>query len=115
MINLVDTLNSILQSILFIYIIDYCVEDKYKKNNIEKIGATIVVFLSMYILNYLFGNLSICVFIIHSLNIVVIGCLLYKKKFYSSLISYTIIYFLIAFNVNICGNLFFGFLKNLIS
>ncbi|NFN92675.1 ATP-binding protein [Clostridium botulinum] len=114
-INLVDTLNSILQSILFIYIIDYCVEDKYKKNNIEKIGATIVVFLSMYILNYLFGNLSICVFIIHSLNIVVIGCLLYKKKFYSSLISYTIIYFLIAFNVNICGNLFFGFLKNLIS
>ncbi|MBN1051073.1 ATP-binding protein [Clostridium botulinum] len=112
-INLVDTLNSILQSILFIYIIDYCIEDKYKKSNIEKIGATIVVFLSMYILNYLFGNLSICVFIIHAFGIIFISCILYRKKSYSSLVSYTIIYFFIALNVNIFGNLFFGYLKKL--
>lgn len=113
MINLVDTLNSILQSILFIYIIDYCIEDKYKKNNIEKIGATIVVFLSMYILNYLFGNLSICVFIIHAFDIIFISYILYRKNSYSSLVSYTIIYFFIALNVNIFGNLFFGYLKKI--
>ncbi|AOR22838.1 sensor histidine kinase [Clostridium taeniosporum] len=112
-INLVDTLNSILQSIIFVYVIDYCIEDKYKKNNIEKICSTIVVFLSMYILNYLFGNLSICVFIIHAFGIIFISCILYRKNIYSSLISYTLIYFFIAINVNIFGNLFFGYLKKL--
>ncbi|WP_252232543.1 MULTISPECIES: ATP-binding protein [Clostridium] len=112
MINLVDTLNSILQAIIFIYVIDYCIEDKYKKNTIEKIGATISVFLLMYILNYMFGNLSICAFIIHALELIVISGVLYRKKVYDSLIIYTIIYFFIALNVNVFGNLFFGFLKN---
>ncbi|NFG28366.1 GHKL domain-containing protein [Clostridium botulinum] len=111
-INLVDTLNSILQAIIFIYVIDYCIEDKYKKNAIEKIGATISVFLLMYILNYMFGNLSICAFIIHALELIVISGVLYRKKVYDSLIIYTIIYFFIALNVNVFGNLFFGFLKN---
>ncbi|WP_252231677.1 ATP-binding protein [Clostridium sp. ZBS15] len=112
MINLVDTLNSILQAIIFIYVIDYCIEDNYKKNTIEKIVATISVFLLMYILNYMFGNLSICAFIIHGLELIVISGVLYRKKVYDSLIIYTIIYFFIALNVNIFGNLFFGFLKN---
>ncbi|NFI13681.1 ATP-binding protein, partial [Clostridium botulinum] len=41
-INLVDTLNSILQSIFFVYVIDYCIEDNYKKSNVEKVGAVII-------------------------------------------------------------------------
>ncbi|NFO12490.1 ATP-binding protein [Clostridium botulinum] len=114
-IKLVDTLNSMLQSIFFVYVIDYCIEDNYKKNTIQKVSAVLILFLVMNILDYLFGNLSICIFIIHFFIIIVIGCFLYKKKFYSSLVAYTIMYFFIAFNVNIFGNLFFGFLKNLIS
>ncbi|MBN1041102.1 ATP-binding protein [Clostridium botulinum] len=112
-INLVDTLNSILQAIFFVYVIDYCIENNYKKSIVEKIGAVIIIFLIMYIFNYLFGNLSICIFIVHALEIIVINCILYRKKFYDSLIIYTIIYFFIALNVNIFGNLFFGFLKKL--
>ncbi|WP_105176088.1 MULTISPECIES: ATP-binding protein [Clostridium] len=112
-INLVDTLNSILQAIFFVYVIDYCIEDNYKKNIVEKVGATISIFLIMYIFNYLFGNLSICIFIVHALEIIIINCILYRKKFYESLIMYTIIYFFITLTVNIFGNLFFGFLKRL--
>ncbi|NFR16006.1 ATP-binding protein [Clostridium botulinum] len=112
-INLVDTLNSILQAIFFVYVIDYCIENNYKKSIVEKIGAVIIIFLIMYIFNYLFGNLSICIFIVHALEIIVINCILYRKKFYDSLIIYKIIYFFIALNVNIFGNLFFGFLKKL--
>ncbi|HBJ1648364.1 MULTISPECIES: ATP-binding protein [Clostridium] len=113
-INLVDTLNSILQSIFFVYVIDYCIEDNYKKSNVEKVGAVIIIFLIMYIFNYLFGNLSICIFIVHVLEMIIINCILYRKKIYESLIIYTIIYFFIALNVNIFGNLFFGFLKKFI-
>ncbi|NFT93824.1 GHKL domain-containing protein [Clostridium botulinum] len=113
-INLVDTLNSILQSIFFVYVIDYCIEDNYKKSNVEKVGAVIIIFLIMYIFNYLFGNLSICIFIVHVLEMIIINCILYRKKIYESLIIYTIIYFFIALNVNIFGNLFFGFLKRFI-
>ncbi len=112
-INLVDTLNSILQAIFFVYVIDYCIEDNYKKSIVEKVGATISIFLIMYIFNYLFGNLSICIFIVHALEIIIINCILYRKKFYESLIMYTIIYFFITLTVNIFGNLFFGFLKGL--
>ncbi|MBN1066981.1 ATP-binding protein [Clostridium botulinum] len=112
-INLVDTLNSILQAIFFVYVIDYCIEDNYKKSIVEKVGATISIFLIMYIFNYLFGNLSICIFIVHALEIIIINCILYRKKFYESLIMYTIIYFFITLTVNIFGNLFFGFLKRL--
>lgn len=111
-INLADILNSILQSIIFIYIADYCMEDRYKKNNIEKIIATILIFLLVYLCNYLFGNLSISFFIIHALNIVFISCIFYRKQKYSALVIHTIIYFFIALNVNVFGNLFFGFLEN---
>ncbi|WP_252224670.1 ATP-binding protein [Clostridium sp. ZBS2] len=113
LISIVDALNLILQAILFIYIIDYCVDDYYKKNTIEKISAVIVIFLIICIINYKFGNLSVCVFIIHALEILVINVILYRKKFYDSLIANTIIYFFITLTVNIFGNLFFGFLKRL--
>ncbi|WP_252214167.1 ATP-binding protein [Clostridium sp. VAP41] len=113
LISIVDALNLILQAILFIYIIDYCVDDYYKKNTIEKMSAVIVIFLIICIINYKFGNLSVCVFIIHALEILVINVILYRKKFYDSLIANTIIYFFITLTVNIFGNLFFGFLKRL--
>ncbi|WP_252238676.1 ATP-binding protein [Clostridium sp. VAP51] len=113
LINLVDALNSILQAILFIYLIDYCVDDYYKKNTIQKISAVIVVSLIMCIINYKFGNLSVCVFIIHALETLVISGVLYRKIFYESLIVNTVTYFFITLTVNIFGNLFFGFLKRL--
>ncbi len=75
-IKLVDTLNSMLQSIFFVYVIDYCIEDNYKKNTIQKVSAVLILFLVMNILDYLFGNLSICIFIIHFFIIIVIGCFL---------------------------------------
>ncbi|HBZ6637755.1 ATP-binding protein [Clostridium botulinum] len=114
LINLVDALNSMLQAILFIYLIDYCIDDYQKKSTIQKITAIIVVFLIICIINYKFGNLSVCVFITHALEIFVINIILYRKNFYNSLIVNTIIYFFIALNVNIFGNLFFGFLKKFI-
>ncbi len=59
LINLVDALNSMLQAILFIYLIDYCIDDYQKKSTIQKITAIIVVFLIICIINYKFGNLSV--------------------------------------------------------
>ncbi|NFA44438.1 ATP-binding protein [Clostridium botulinum] len=111
-INFADILNSILQSIFFVYVIDYCVEEDCKKSTLQKISAIIMLFLLMFLLELMFGNLSICIFVIHSLELIVVNFVLYKKRFYSCLITYTILYFFIAFNVNIFGNLFFGFFKN---
>lgn len=112
LINLVDILNSLFQSIVFIYVIDYCIQSVYKNNIFQKMRAIIIIFILMSLVTYILGNLSISVFVIHALEVVVISGIIYKQNIKNSLIAYTIIYFFIALNVNIFGNLFFGFLKS---
>ncbi|MBW6408658.1 sensor histidine kinase [Clostridium weizhouense] len=112
-INIVDSVNSILQAVFFICLPDYCILDKYKQDKINKFISILFIFSIMQIFNRVFGNLSICVFFIHFMEISILF-ILYRKAFYSALITYTIIYFLIALNVTIFGNLFFGYLKDII-
>ncbi|GAA0077489.1 hypothetical protein UT300005_18670 [Clostridium sp. CTA-5] len=112
-ITIIDAVNSFIQALLFVYICDYCLEDVYRKSKVEKSIIILIMFLIMGFFTNIIGNLSICVFFVHIFEIIIIG-LFYKKNFNSILISCTLIYFFIVTNLTIFGNLFFGYLKNII-
>lgn len=110
LVNLFDIINSIFQSILFVFIIEYCLLNINRKKINKKI-ILILLFNTLF-WNRLFGNLSIGIFLNHIiLFLIVISS--YKENKISALVSCTIVYFLISLNVNIFGNLFFGYLNRI--
>ena len=78
-IQIVDTINSILQGFLFIVCINYCVEDKYKKSKGSVVLLSLSVWISLQISFIVIGNSSLKV-IITDLVILIIVIIFYRKS-----------------------------------
>ena len=109
-----DVIISMIQAIACSYSIEICLKKRDKINKLKVALMTIILFCISSIFTSVWGNLSICVFIIH------IACLsavsiLYKSDRSKSLIPYTLVYCCIAIYGVIVSNLFFGLIKSLVS
>jgi two-component system sensor histidine kinase AgrC len=109
-----DIILSMIQAIVCSYSTEICLKRENKINKLKVALMTIILFSISSIFTSIWGNLSICVFIIH------IACLsavsiLYKNGRLKSLIPYTLIYCFIAIYGVIVSNLFFGIIKSLVS
>ena len=104
-INIVDIINSLVQSIMIIATINYCLEDEYKKDNKELILYTIVTCLGFVISYKFIGNSSLNILITHCISLIIPYCL-FRKDILGITVGHTIIYFAIAFNSLIFSNVF---------
>lgn len=104
-INIVDIINSLVQSIMIIATINYCLEDEYKKDNKELILYTIVTCLGFVISYKFIGNSSLNILITHCISLIIPYCL-FRKDILGITVGHTIIYFAIAFNSLIFSNIF---------
>ena len=102
-INIVDIINSLVQSIMIIATINYCLEDEYKKDNKELILYTIVTCLGFVISYKFIGNSSLNILITHCISLIIPYCL-FRKDILGITVGHTIIYFAIAFNSLIFSN-----------
>lgn len=107
-INIIDTINSIVQCIMIIGAINYCLKDEYKKSNRELILYIIITCLAVVISYKIIGNSSLNVLITHCISLM-IPYFLFRKDILGITVGHTIIYFSIAFNSLIFGNVFFYF------
>ncbi|SCI75743.1 Nitrogen regulation protein NR(II) [uncultured Clostridium sp.] len=105
-INVIDIINSIVQCIMIIRTINYCLKDEYKKNNKELILYIIITCLGVIVSYKLVGNSSLNVLITHCISLM-IPYLLFKKDILGIIVGHTIIYCAIAFNSLIFSNIFF--------
>lgn len=104
---------SLLQSVLFIYIVNYCVGTE-KILDTKKIVLCIILFFCIsFIIPYKFGNFSIYIFVTHALCIAII-ILVFKEKYFEALVSYSLIYSIVAIWIFVGGNLLYGVLVNVV-
>ena len=109
--NYIDALISIVQSILYIYIINYCIGTKIIKDNKKSIMSVTILSIIAYIIPSILGNFSICVFFIHIICVVVIY-LFFNKQYIEALTSYSIIYSIVALWIFIFANILYGVIQN---
>lgn len=107
MLQIVDVINSILQSIIYSIFIYYCIGDTSKKMKL-KIGVVFVLlFIDCTYITTLLGNISICVFLVHILCLAFVAIIV-RKNFQAALIGYSIIYMFIGTLAVVDNNVFYG-------
>lgn len=110
---IIDRITSVLQSLIFAYVLIYCVNKKIKIDKIKLIfmtsGLTIIgtLFVGTFV-----DNPGIIVFSTHILALGFVG-LVYRKNITNALIAYTIIYCIICIYSIIFGNIIFAYISEL--
>jgi len=109
----VDIINSMIQAIICSYSIECCLRKENKINKLKVAIMSIIMFVIAISFTSIWGNLSVCVFLIHiaSLGGIII---LYKNDKLRAIIPYTLVYCFIAVYVIILNNLYLGFIRNLV-
>ena len=109
---IIDIAASILQSILFAYVISYITNTKEK---IKLFSFMIVLFLNVQLFTNVFGNsFEISIFITHILGLC-ITIVFYRKKILNAIIAYTIVYYIIILLSIIFGSLIFEYVRGILS
>ncbi|OOM61138.1 sensor histidine kinase [Clostridium beijerinckii] len=110
---LADIIVSMIQAMIFAYSTECCLKNENKLNKFKVVLITIVTFIINSSFTSIFGNISICVFIIH-ISCLIVMIFSYKDNKLKSMIPYTLTYsFMGAYGI-ISYNLFFGFIEGFI-
>lgn len=110
MVFLVDSINTILQYVMIIVIINFCVDEKYKKSKWQIIVYTTVLCLMTVMISSIMGASGLGAIVNH-IFIILFGAIIYKKDPLGATIGFSIIYFAICINLLICSNIYFPFIK----
>lgn len=102
----IDIVISILQSMLFVFVISYCLNIN-KLLDIKKVMCIIMLTVNGFAIPYVFGNTSICIFVTHIVSIAIIS-LLFKNEYSKAIIGYSLIYSILAVWLFVFGNLVYG-------
>lgn len=102
---LADIIVSMIQAIIFAYSTECCLKSENKLNKLKVVLITIVTFIINSSFTSIFGNISICVFIIH-ISCLVVMIFSYKDNKLKSMIPYTLTYSFMGVYGIISYNLF---------
>lgn len=109
----IDIINSIIQAIILSYSTECCLKGENKINKLKVALMTIIIFIIASSFTTIWGNISICVFIIHIACLAAIS-IVYKNNKLSAIIPYTLTTSVMSIYGIISYNLFFGFIIKLI-
>ena len=109
-IKISDSINTILQCIMIICTINYCIEDKYKKNKLQQAICIAIMVITVQIATGIMGNSNLGAIVIHGM-LLMLGAIAFKKDSLGVTIAFSIIYLLININVIICANIFHGYIR----
>ncbi|WP_242841814.1 sensor histidine kinase [Clostridium beijerinckii] len=110
---LADIIVSMIQAIIFAYSTECCLKSENKLNKLKVVLITMITFIINSSFTSIFGNISICVFIIH-ISCLAVMVLSYKNNKLKSMIPYTLTYSFMGVYGIISYNLFYGFIEGLI-
>lgn len=109
-INIADSINSMLQSIMFIYVSNYCSKDK--KSRLTMIVWTVILWSIIEATTIIFGNSSLDAILIH-LIILISGAVIFKKDPLGAMIGFSMVYLAIAIVILICSGIYLGYIENI--
>ena len=108
-VNIADSINTLLQCIMIIYIINYCSEYKYKKSKFEVYGYIFLLYIIGQVLTQILGNSSLGVIISHG-ALLLYGAIIFRKDSLGATIAFSIIYLFININLIVCSNILYGYI-----
>lgn len=118
MIETIDIVNTILQSILVSYFPYYCLKKDNlleEKKSIFKLSlCCLSIFICIQILTKMIGGSSLSIIIMNVSNIVILGCF-YFKNYTRALTSYFIIYFIMQSSVIVFSNVHWSYIEYIIN
>lgn len=97
--GLIDTINSIIQSIMFVVAVNYCVSEKHKKSKNHLILLIISLWIIITLTTYLLSNSSLSIIIIHITELIFFVIFAYKNDKLGATIGFTIVYLIIGITV----------------
>lgn len=92
----IDVINTIFQSMMFIVGINYCVDNKYKKNKMQILIITLIMSLIGILGTKIMGNSSLSIILNHILMLLFLVCIIYRQDKLNSTIALSIIYLIIS-------------------
>ncbi len=110
--ELIDTINSILQSFIFVLVTNYCVTEEYKKNKSHLILLIISIWIIISLLTYFLGNSSLSVIIIHVTQLLFLMLFVYKNDKLGATIGFTIAYLILGITVIVSFITFIFIIRN---
>ena len=109
-----DIINTILQSFIFVFVPNYCINPIYRKNKKEVILYTFILYTIIQSTTIIMGNSSLGAILLHML-LLILGAIIFKKDSVGAIIAFNIIQLCIVLTAIICTTIFFGFIINNIS
>ena len=110
--KILDLVTSMFQVLLYAIIINSCSKEN-KLSSINLIKLISLLFITMVFFTTIWGNISICVFITH-ITALAIDLLFYRKNRIEAVVAFTTVYLGFAIYSIFFGNLFFGYIKEVI-
>ncbi|MCF0147039.1 MAG: sensor histidine kinase [Clostridium sp.] len=110
--GIIDTINSILQSFLFVFVINYCVNEEHKKNKSHLVILVILLWIIITSLTYFLGNSSLSIIIIHIAQLLFLMLFAYKNDKLGATIGFTIVYLIFGITMIISFIVFVFIINN---
>ncbi|WP_160693382.1 ATP-binding protein [Clostridium sp. C2-6-12] len=112
--NYIDIIISLMQSVLFLYMIKYLADDEIV--NSKKIILYLTLFSTLtIIIPGISQSILMSSSLTHILTLVLTICIFTKEKYKNIIVSYSLIYSIVAIWLFIFGNLLYGILEQIIS
>ena len=104
-INISDSFNSMLQSIMFIYVSNYC--SKTKRSIISMVTWIVILWGVIQGITLIVGNSSLGSIFIH-LIILISGAIIFKEDPLDAMIGFSIVYFAVGIIMMVTSNIYLG-------
>ena len=111
-INFADTINSVLQSIMFVYVSNYC--SKTKRSILSMVTWIVILWGVIQGITLIVGNSSLGSIFIH-LIILISGAIIFKEEPLDAIIGFSIVYLLIGIVMILSSNIYLGYVVSIIS
>ena len=108
-----DVINSIIQCSMFMITINYCIDQKYKKDKIQIVALISIISLVIIVITSVMGNYSLSIIILHIISLMLVILPYYKDKL-TATIGFSIIYFIICI-ISIVSFMIFSLFTSLVS
>ena len=104
-INISDSFNSMLQSIMFIYVSNYC--SKTKRSILSMVTWIVILWGVIQGITLIVGNSSLGTIFIH-LIILISGAIIFKEDPLDAMIGFSIVYFAVGIIMMVTSNIYLG-------
>ncbi|WP_302630734.1 sensor histidine kinase [uncultured Clostridium sp.] len=104
-INFADTINSVLQSIMFVYVSNYC--SKTKRSILSMVTWIVILWGVIQGITLIVGNSSLGSIFIH-LIILISGAIIFKEDPLDAMIGFSIVYFAVGIIMMVTSNIYLG-------